>query len=177
MVDWVKTKTWKGVAIVKVDKNLHKRTYILYLADGEVVEVTDKFIETGKGYIEEGVTRDEYNELQDKFDKFKETYKGTIVKTKQAYEDKIKDERRLRTEAEERAEHLQDEVSRLRRELQRRYEQDRQYPIGSVSAGTSGSDGYVLTSGTGEPKWVEPEGTSVSTVPRDSTTSKVPTGW
>ncbi len=81
-------------------------------------------------------------------------YTDTLAELAEYLGEKLEHERELRTKAEERAEHLQNEVSDLRRELQRRDE--------------SNSEHIVTYS------WAEPSTTTVRTVSTYPTTTTIP---
>lgn len=100
-------------------------------------------------------------------DEIAEQMNSTINTIKNKFEEQLNDERRLRTEAEERNEHLQYEVSKLRGELQRRNESNSGYASKTIY---TEDQFYTLVND-------KPPSPPVRYLPGDSTGATLPPGW
>lgn len=137
---------WKGKKILESNYSPDRRQYEFVLQDGTTVWLDQEMILGGLDKVIEkrGHTYEEFEEI-------KKSFERTIRSVNEAYERKLNDERELRAKDEERIKHLQDEVFNLRRELQRRHEQDCAYTV--IGPGV------------------------VSTYPTDPLGTAVPPGW
>lgn len=151
--------TLKKLPTVQVDYDVASRRYIvIFTVNGTIC--VKYFDESTFEEIHDVEVKRELEQTKEKLESMKKDMAEQLNKLSKAFEEKLEHERRLRAEVEKRNEHLQDEVSRKERDLQRRNEP---YSIPAIG------DGYVIVSdGTGtswEPLPIDEGGTSTTAVP------------